>query len=388
MYVEREIREKFEKIFNVYPIVAIVGPRQAGKTTFLKEHAKLKNSSYLLFDDPDIKDLFDEDIKKFENQNIESYDISVLDEVQYCKDAGQKLKYLADKKRKLWITSSSEIILSKEVLSYLVGRVSVLRLYPFSITEFMKFKGQKELNEKILKRIISEHIAFGGYPKVVITSDNEMKQIILRDLYETMILKDIAKTFSIEDIKTLQDVVRYLSFNIGGLITYENISKDIKISFQSLRKYLDAMEKSYLITRVTPFFSNKTKEIIKQSKIYFIDTGLRNIISKDIDSKLDGKIFENYVASELIKLGFTLKYWRTKTKLEVDFIIEEGKEIIPVEVKLKSQKIPKGMLFFIDFYKPKRAFVVVYEGDKKELVVKGCKIKFVDVMGLRDELKK
>ena len=138
MYVERDIKNKFEIIAKIYPIVALVGPRQAGKTTFLKEQAKNLNSSYLLFDDPDIKEIFEEDIKKFEKQYIEGKEISILDEVNYCKDAGGKLKYLADTDKKVWLTSSSEVILNKEVLSFLVGRVSILRLYPFSLNEFLK----------------------------------------------------------------------------------------------------------------------------------------------------------------------------------------------------------------------------------------------------------
>src|SRR3989338_3563551 len=143
MYQERELKESFEKVASVYPIVAIVGARQAGKTTFLKERMKTTSSTYLLFDDPDVRNLFEEDIKRFDKQFMEGKDVSILDEVQYCKDAGRNLKYLADTQKKLWITASSEIILGKKVLSYLVGRVSILKLYPFSLQEFLNFKQQK-----------------------------------------------------------------------------------------------------------------------------------------------------------------------------------------------------------------------------------------------------
>lgn len=385
MYVERQIKEKFEKISKAISIIALVGARQAGKTTFLKEQSKEKNSSYLLFDDPDVRELFEEDIKKFENQNIEGKNVSILDEVQYCRDAGRNLKYLADKGRKLWITSSSEIILSKEVLSYLVGRVSIIKLFPFSLSEFLESKKQKELTEKILKRNISEHAAYGGYPKVVLTTDAELKRTILQDLYETMILKDVARTFSISDIKSLEKVVRYISYNIGGLISYEEISKNISLSFQSLTKYLEAMEKSYLIARVPPFFRNKLKEIVKQPKIFFVDCGLRNTIARDFN--LDGKLFENYVFSELLKLSLSPKYWRTKTKTEVDFVIEKEKEIIPIEVKLAANKIPKGLRSFIETYKPKKALIVTYEGGKKKVRIKGCSVFFTDVNEMTKLLK-
>ena len=112
MYIKRDITSKFDKISKSYNMVAVVGARQAGKTTFLKKQMENKNSSYVLFDDPDARSLFEEDVKKFEKQFISSYNVSVLDEVQYCKDAGRKLKYLVDSNHKLWITSSSVIILS------------------------------------------------------------------------------------------------------------------------------------------------------------------------------------------------------------------------------------------------------------------------------------
>jgi uncharacterized protein len=383
MYIEREIKKKFERIVKHYPIIALVGARQAGKTTFLKEQMKNQNSSYLLFDDPDIRQMFEEDIKKFENQFIDGKELSVLDEVQYCKDPGRKLKYLADKDKKLWITSSSETILSKKVLSYLVGRVSIIHLYPFSLNEFLKAKNQKELTKTMLERNVTEHCVFGGYPKTVFIDDIETKKIILRDLYETMILKDIARTFSIENINSLEKFVRYLAVNLGGIISYETLMKDLKISFQTTKKYLDAMEKSYLIIPVPPFFKNKLKEITKQPKIYFLDCGLRNAILNDFPIKLDGKLFENYILSELIKKDLKVKYWRTKSGIEVDFVIEKDNELIPVEVKINSDmNIEKNLKSFIEAYRPKKAIIVSYKGESSKKTIGKTEVFFMNVREL------
>jgi uncharacterized protein len=384
MYIKRDIRDKFDKISKNYNMVAVVGARQAGKTTFLKKQIENKKSSYILFDDPDARSLFEEDIKKFEKQYVSNHDVSVLDEVQYCKDAGRKLKYLVDSEHKLWITSSSEIILSKEILSFLVGRVSIIKLFPFSIKEFLNSKNQKEVTAKILERNIWEHATYGGYPKVVLTDDVDIKKIILRDLYDTMLLKDVARTFSIEDIRSLEEFSKYLSLSIGDIISYDTISSNLNMSFQTVKKYFDAMEKSYLIYRVLPFFTNKKKEIIKQPKLYFIDTGIRNIIAKNFDVNIDGKLFENYVLSELLKIGFTPKYWRTKTKTEVDFIIETESDIIPVEVKIQAEigKIEKSLRAFIESYKPKKAVVVSLKGAKGKTKINGCNVIYTDVLTL------
>jgi len=388
MYVEREITGKFEKVATVSNIVAVVGARQAGKTTFLKERMKKLNASYVLFDDPDARRLFEEDIKKFEKQYLEGYEVAVLDEVQYCKEAGRNLKYLADKGRKLWITSSSEIILGKEVLSFLVGRVSVIKMSPFSLTEFLDLKKQKVLDPKILQRIIWEHETYGGYPKVSITEDIETKKMLLKDLYDTMILKDVARTFSIDDLRSLENVVKYMALNTGNIISYETVLSDMKISFQTLKKYLDAMEKSYIITLIQPFYTNKIKEIVKQPKAYFIDTGLRNAVTNTFPQEIDGKLFENYVLSELIKLGFSPKYWRTKSKAEVDFVIEKDNSIIPIEVKLNVEvgKIERSLRAFIEAYKPKRAFVVTYKGERGMHKVGNCEIFYTDSFEMKSLL--
>jgi len=388
MYTERQIKEKFSKVAKIYNIIAVVGARQSGKTTFLKEQIKQLKSSYVLFDDIDARNLFEEDIKKFEKQYIEGYEITVLDEVQYCKDAGTKLKYLADSNKKLWITSSSEILLGKNVLAYLVGRVSIIRIFPFSIEEFLSAKNIKEFNKEILLRNAWEHITYGGYPKVVTTEEIEMKKVILKDLYDTMILKDIAKTFSIEDIRALEEFTKYLAINIGNILSYGSVSKDMGLSFQTIKKYLDAMEKSYIILRVPPFHTNKNKEISKQPKVYFIDTGLRNTVSKNFDVEPDGRLFENYVFSEIIKSGFSPKYWRTKTKAEVDFVIEHGKELLPIEAKLKADgKIERSLNSFIGAYKPKTALVVSFRGHNEKIKLNGCEVIFTDIIGMKQILE-
>ncbi|MBN2603557.1 MAG: ATP-binding protein [Candidatus Thermoplasmatota archaeon] len=384
MYVGRTIKEKFDKIAENYKMIAVVGARQAGKTTFLKKQIENKNASYVLFDDPDARSFFEDDIKKFEKQFISSYFVSVLDEVQYCKDAGRKLKYLVDSDHKIWITSSSEIILSKEILSYLVGRVSIIRLFPFSFSEFLTAKAQKELTADIIKRTVWEHATYGGYPKVVLTEDIDMKKTILGDLYDTMLLKDVARTFSIDDIRSLEEFSKYLAFFIGDILSYDKISSNLNISFQTVKKYLDAMEKSYLIYRVLPFFTNKRKEIVKQPKLYFVDTGLRNSIAKRFDVNIDGKLFENYVLSELLKMGLIPKYWRTKTKIEVDFIVEIDNKIIPIEVKIQADvgKIERSLRSFIEIYKPKTAIVLTLKGDKGRTMINGCEVIYTDISNL------
>jgi uncharacterized protein len=348
-------------------MIAITGARQSGKTTFLKHNSN--NANYIMFDDPDAKQLFEQDIKKFEIQYLNKK-LTILDELQYCQNAGKHLKYLFEKGHKIWITSSSSNILEKEILSYLVGRISIIKMYPLSYSEFKKFKDNINYN-----RLVWEHATYGGYPKVVTTNDSELKQIILSDLYETMVLKDIAFTFSINDIDSLKNLTKYLANTVSKQIAYDDISNKLNISFQTIKKYITALEKSNLIQVIKPKYKNKIKEIIKQPKIYFIDNGILNHIINNFNSDLNGDIFENYVMSELIKKGYTLKYWRTKTGHEIDCILNEN---IPVEIKLNSKKNPsKNLKNYINEYQPQNAYVVFYEGSEKTEEFQNCKIQYI-----------
>lgn len=382
MYVERSLERQFDKAAELYSIVAVVGARQSGKTTLLKKKLQEKDGGYVSLDDPDARELFNEDIKKFEKQYLEAGRITGIDEVQYGREAGIKLKYLADKGYRLWVTSSSETLLGKDVLSYLVGRVSILRLYPFSLPEFQRARKTESLTEKIKERLVWEHVNYGGYPKVVLAEDFESKKILLKDLMDTMLLKDVSRTFAIEDVSLLERLVKYLSINTGNIVSYENITTYLGVSFQTLKKYLDAMEKSYIITRTLPYHTNKLKELSKKPKIYFIDTGLRNSIIKSYATDVEGKIFENYVLTELLKNGLQVKYWRTKSKAEVDFIVEKDSTLIPVEVKTRACKAGRGIKSFIKTYKPEKTFVVHYNGIEKTEAFEGCAITFTDTFGL------
>ncbi len=392
MYVERGITKEFVSAAKANGIVAVVGPRQAGKTTFLKALSEKSGASYLFFDDPDVREMFDSDIKKFENQYLQGGRLAVLDEVQYGKDPGQKLKYLADVGKRLWITSSSETILGKDVLSWLVGRVAVIKMYPFSLEEFLSTKGYAETTGKMLSRSVDEHIAYGGYPKVVLESDNQSKEALLRNLYETMVLKDMSRTFRIEDVGALERLAAYLSHYVGNLIQYNSVCRDVGLSFQSVKKYMDAMEKSYLIVRIMPFYKNKLKEITKQPKLYFLDTGLRNAVANDfrMGAELNGRIFENYVLSELIKAGKNVRYWQSKGKAEVDFVVQDGNRITPIEVKVRSPEgaVGAGMRQFIESYRSKKGFVVFKDGEGASAEVGACKVRFVNVLTLISELHK
>lgn len=382
-YINRSLEETFLRLNSTHAIVALVGARQAGKTTFVRKQAKNLDSSYVLFDDPDQRKLFEQDIKKFDMQYVEPYEIAVLDEVQYCDRAGEKLKYLADVGRNLWITSSSEVILKEDILSYLVGRVAICNLYPFHFQEFLRARDQTIGTENMFQRMIWEHTVYGGYPRVVMTEGVKLKKDILRNLYETMILKDVAYSFSIENVERLKRLTKHLSHHIGTNVQYQTLSDDLDLSFKTVKKYLDALERSYILKRVRPFCTNKRKELKKRPKYFFIDTGLRNQIASKFPDQLTGPLFENYVFCELLKMGKDVKYWRTKSGSEVDFIVDST----PVEVKRNAGKVPSGLRSFIQRYEPDQALIVTLQQHHREETCQGCSVHFVNPQSINSLLE-
>jgi len=386
MYVERNITDRFSRLERIQRMVAVVGPRQAGKTTFLQHQMKGRDASYVLFDRLVVRDLFEKDVEKFEMEYLTGRELAVLDEVQYCKEAGRKLKYLVDTGSKLWLTSSSERVLAKEVLAHLVGRVVVLRLLPFDLDEFLRARGHRVMSELILEKAVWEHMLYGGYPLVVLAEDGRTKQDLLRSILETMLLKDVALTFGIDKTAELERLARYIALSVGSRVDYQAMCSTLELTYPTLKKYLDAMEKSYLTVTVLPFFRNKRSEISRQPKIYFMDPGLRNASAGRFITEPEGPAFENYVLTELLKLGHTPRYWRSKGNSEVDFVVETEDGVVPVEAKLRvvPGRVTRGLRSFITAFKPQQAFMVGYRADHGKQRMDGAQVMFTDVAGLRE----
>jgi predicted AAA+ superfamily ATPase len=388
MYIERDIRVKVDRMSQVTNIVALVGARQSGKTTLLRTLLP-PGGRYVLFDDSTVRRTFEEDINGFELQHLKGNTVTILDEVQRCKDAGPTLKCLADTGNRIWITSSSEFILGLDVLSHLVGRVSILRLYPFNLREFLRAKGQKVLPAFLEEQFVREHMAYGGYPRVVLTEEPDTKEDLLLDLHRTILLRDVARGFSIRNLLDLEQLLAYLAVSPGTELAYEDTASALGMDRLTVKKYVQAMEMSSLLYMVRPFFRNKRKELKKRKRVYFLDTGLRNAIAADLKAQPTGAVFENYVLTELVKMGYKPKYWRTKTGAEVDFVVEQGLRFTPIEVKLHidPRKVERGLRSFIDHYGPKEAFVVGLHGKTGKRRVQGCTVRFTAVSGLWSGLK-
>jgi hypothetical protein len=197
-----------------------------------------------------------------------------------------------------------------------------------------------------------EYLLFGGYHAVVLTEKQEHKTELLRNIYNTYFLRDVRDILGLIDDYKLGSLIKGLALQIGSLIEYSELSRLSGYSHVYLKKYLNFLEKTYVCYFPRPFFKNKRTEVVKNPKVYFIDSGIRNVVVDDfrkLDARPDkGGLLENGLAQQFLKAGFEFNFWRDKKKHEVDFIIPMGAgRMIAVESKsfIKSLHHPNLELF-------------------------------------------
>ncbi len=387
VYVKRLLEEDLKRYMKSKEILAVLGTRQCGKTTMLNhflDKIKREKIERISFDNLKILEIFENDIDLFIERYVKDRDILFIDEVQYSKDAGKKLKYIYDKEKvKIIITGSSAAEISIQCLKYLVGRILLFKLYPFSFEEYLSYKDKplhkifvmkkiSEMSLKILNEYLNEYLIYGGYPRVVLEKDKENKEKILEGIYSTFLLKEVREILELSEDKKLIKLIKSLSLQIGNLIAYNELTRLTEFSNDELKKYLNILDKTFISTELKPFFSNKRTELVKTPKVYFYDLGFRNIcINNFSEERSDmGAILENFIFIELVKnKERQINFWRTKSKAEVDFIIEKESKLIPIEIKTNSRgEIPFSFRSFIEKYSPKKAYILSksFELKKKE----------------------
>lgn len=377
-YIPRFLEEKIKKYLPKKEFIAVIGPRQSGKTTMLKNIFKyLKNALFIDFEDREKLALFDNDLKSFVELYVKGYDYLFIDEFQYSKEGGKNLKFIFDNyETKIIISGSSVSELSIQSIKYLVGRILIFSLYPFSFSEFLQFKDKKifdiynktsELSEQIISVInefYKEYVIYGGYPRVIISKSLEEKNTILRNIYNTYLLKEIKEILGIKEDYKISKLMHGLALQTGGLVDYGELCSLVSCSYNELISNLNILKKTFIINESRPFYTNKRTELVKNPKIFFFDNGFRNFIInnfQELRNRTDkGQLNENFVSSEIAKNDINLQYWRSKSKAEIDFIIEKEGKIIPIEVKsdLYKPNLNKAAYSFCRKYKAKEIFIL------------------------------
>lgn len=389
--VQRDLFPQVIKHLEANEITLIVGPRQVGKTTLLSQledsllQKGIPKNRILSFNLDLVTDraLFANQAEfiKFLKERIGREKLFVfVDEAQRVENAGIFFKgiYDLDLPVKFVLTGSSALEIKSKIHEPLTGRKLIFSLYPLSFQEYLAAKDislaelpQKEelstyTSERIAERLY-EFVVWGGYPKIALQDNIETKEQFLKELYSSYVERDIIGFLEIKNTTAFTKLIAILSSQIGQLVNTQELSDTLNVERKTVEKYLDVLEKTFILERIPPFFRNTRKELTKMPKIYFLDTGLRNFALDDLKGygqrQDKGQLLENALFSELRKAtDAKFHYWRTKEKAEVDFVLEERfGEPVPIEVKasnLKSSEISRSFRSFLSAYKPKHAFVV------------------------------
>lgn len=390
---DRKILSEILNGLNSREILFLLGTRQVGKTTLTKLIAKnsgFKNIFFFDLEDKEYRELFDDiSVKRLENifllEGIDTKEknLIIFDEIQLLKDPSNMLKLLHDyfENIKVIATGSSSLQIKSKFSDSLAGRKRVYIVNPLDFDEFLLFKGEDQLlrlrdlffkeDDKLsLKYLINakskrfleafnEYLIFGGYPEVVLLSSKRDKIKKIDSIASSYIQKDIRDLINIENIEGYNNLIKYLSINIGSLINISNISNSISLSIPTVKRYINILKETFIIDELKPFFKNKNKEISKNGKIYFKDLGVRNLQIKnfnDLSIRTDsGELYENYVFNRLndnSDLLSSLFLYRTQSKTEIDFIKVKESFATLYEVKSATyKKIPKALVEFEKRYK-------------------------------------
>lgn len=377
MYIKRNLEHTISSFINKPEIIAIVGPRQCGKTTLLKHIAAgLSGAVFLSFEDRKILDMFERQTDEFIKQYVRRCRYLFIDEFQYAKNGGKILKYIFDLHHvKIFISGSSAIDLTVKAVKFLVGRILVFTLHQFDFCEFLachspelaayykkyrwRFAASDYRPAEIpsghsaeLKKYYEEYALYGGYPRVVLSADIKEKREIIANIYNTYFLREVKDILGLIDDYKLLNLIKALAAQAGNLIDYQELSRLSEIAYPTLKKYLNFLGKTYICDLVRPFARNRRSEIVKNPKVYFFDNGLRHHALGDFrllnDRPDKGAALENAVFGQLVKQPLAVKFWRDKQKHEVDFLLEgeEGRKMaLEVKTTLRNEEFPARRIF-------------------------------------------
>lgn len=372
--------------------LVLVGPRQAGKTTLAKflsqkliQQKRFETLIYLNCDLLEIRQWLTSPL--FMSEAMEQFNLKkpifLIDEVQRLENPGLLLKACADLKLniKMIATGSSQLEMKSKVQEYLTGRHLETLILPLSYQE--------------IGSVQEPQLIYGCYPAVVKSTE---KTILLRQIYQDYISKDIIEILKVSKPDIMQKLITLIAHSSGQLVNYNQLASDCMITVPTIQNYLAILENTYIIARVTPYVGNKRKEITSNPIFYFIDNGFRNQslsnLSQNLETRQDiGLLIQSAIFQELHKFkvqhffDFNIHFWRTQSGAEVDFVLYKNKDfIIPIETKfrtIKSPDITRSFRSFIDAYQPQHGFFITKDYNKK-IIINGCEVHFISFSRLLD----
>ena len=376
--IERDLRAVLDSKIGKGKVLLLIGPRQVGKTTFLKNIltavSSEKKVQFWNCDESDVRQFLSEANSAKLKSFVGNSDFIVIDEAQRVKDIGLTIKLLHDSfpNVQLAVTGSSSLDLSNSINEPLTGRKFEYNLFPFSTNELVNHTSMLEE-----MRLLKNRLVYGFYPDVV-NNPGEEKEI-LTNIVNSYLYKDVFEFQDIRKSSVIEKLVQALALQVGSEVSFNELGNLLGIDTVTVQRYVDLLEKAYVIFHIRSFSRNVRNELKKSIKIYFYDNGVRNSVISNfspVDLRSDiGALWENFLISERIKNNAyhnkhaKYYFWRTTQKQEIDFIEEVEQNLFAYEFKYNPKKAnSKCPLTFSNNY-PNVPFDVITSENYMDFVV-------------------
>lgn len=367
--IDRQILEELQNVLKEYPVVTILGPRQAGKTTLAKSF--LTHYSYTNLEEPDVRLLAQNDPRSFLN----SLRLPVIiDEIQRVPALLSYIQVLVDEKKEngqFILTGSHQLHLQEAITQSLAGRTAILKLLPLSI---------QELNHSQIEYSTFHEYCLNGFlPRVY---DQKLRpSIMYSNYYQTYVERDVKLLVNIKDMALFEKFIKLLAGRVGQIMNHSSLANDVGIDSKTIKQWLSILEASFIIYKLNPYYENFGKRVIKSPKYYFIDTGLLcYILGIETKEQLErdplvGNIFENLNVIEVLKSFLnhgkrdSLYFFRDSNGNEIDLIVEQKRKLIPIEFKSGATfqiEFNKHILNFQKLAKNAEPGFIVYSGNLEQ----------------------
>jgi len=354
MYL-RYLEKIIKKRIGSGKAIVLIGPRQVGKTTLIE--TVLKNKDYILLDgdDPKTRTLLSEPNTEQIRSIIGRYKYVFIDEAQRINGIGLTMKIITDRFKdiQLFTSGSSSFDLSNQINEPLTGRKWEYQLFPVSWDEYEEHHGYLYAEQQLENRLL-----YGLYPDVLNNPEDEIS--VLKNLVNSYLYKDILSFANIQKPEILEKIVQALALQVGSEVSYSELAQTVNADKNTVSKYIDILQKGYIIFKLGGFSRNLRNEIKTNKKIYFYDNGIRNMIIGNfnpLELRTDkGALWENFLIAERIKqIEYKqslahIYFWRTKQQQEVDFVEENSGKIYGYEFKWNNKKKVKLPKTFIKTY--------------------------------------
>jgi len=346
--IKRAIEEKVKQKLDTGKVILITGARRVGKTVLIKKITDELNIPSLIFNGEDLTThelLSRRTIQNYKNL-IGTKKLLVIDEAQKVPDIGNILKIIVGEMDglKILISGSSAFDIFNKMGEPLTGRKITFNLFPFSEGELGNYESSTETFDNLKVRLV-----YGNYPEVYKLKNLDEKADYLKELINSYLLKDILVLEDIKNSSKLFSLLKLVAFQVGNEVSNHELGQQLGISKNTVEKYLDLLSKVFILHKVQGFSRNLRKEVVKSSKWYFYDNGIRNAIIANFSSLENrndiGILWENYIISERIKMQNYSRmivnnyFWRTYDKQEIDWIEERGGKLFAFEFKWNEKKI-------------------------------------------------